>query len=38
MRGNLRSAARKNKGDFKTDAENTNVNINVKNNVQSTGR
>lgn len=38
MRGYLRSAARKNKGDFKTDAENTNVNINVKNNVQSTGK
>lgn len=36
MRENPRSAARKNKGDFKKDAENTNVN--VKKNVRSIGR
>lgn len=36
MRKNPTSAARKNKGDFKKDAENTNVNM--KKNVQSARR
>lgn len=38
LRGNPRSSARKNKGDFKKDTENTNANMNVKKNVQSRGR
>jgi len=38
MSGNPRTAARKNKDNFKKDAENTNVNIDVKKNMQSTGR
>lgn len=38
VKGHPRSAIRKNKGNFKRDTENMDVNINMKTSVQSTGR